>query len=133
MKTKPENTSTPESFIAGFEAKQRNTVWPDATRNSQGVDEVLWKGAPGAPLVQRIGICIFGLTFMLLGACMFEVGYEKSSRLFGPNGRCVFSAGRKVFLNGFRKHKVFINDESVNPSADNTQPEPEPPPPAASP
>jgi hypothetical protein len=61
-------SSNTEKLIEDVSAKQRNTVWPDAMINSKGVDEFLWRGSPDAPLVQRIGAWIFGITFMFLGA-----------------------------------------------------------------
>ena len=54
-----------DGVIEEIKAKQRNTAWPDTIVNSRGVDEFLWKGSSDAPLVQRIGAWIFGLTFVL--------------------------------------------------------------------
>jgi hypothetical protein len=62
-----------------IEAKQRNTVWPDTLRNSRSVDEFLWKGSSDAPLVQRAGAWIFGLTFILLSLALLDVAYEKQA------------------------------------------------------
>jgi hypothetical protein len=52
-----------EKWIDEIESRQRNIVFPDTVRNGRSVDELLWKGSPDAPLVQRIGIALFGLTF----------------------------------------------------------------------
>ena len=72
-----------ESVIEEIEAKQKNTVWPDTLRNSRSVDAFLWKGDPGAPLVQRMGAWIFGLFFILAGLGWVDVAYEKESIVFG--------------------------------------------------
>lgn len=89
--------------------KQSNTLWPDAFRNSRSVDEFLWKGSPDAPLVQRIGACIFGLTFMLSGVGFVEIDREitpdRKSIVLVIVGVLFFGAGLKVFLNGFRRRK----------------------------
>jgi hypothetical protein len=105
MKEKTEN-SDQERLVEEIEAKQRNIDWPDAMKNSSSVDEFLWKGSPDAPLVQRMGAWIFGLTFMLMGLCLFDIAYEKQDRACGIFSLLPFFLGVKVFLNGFRKHKA---------------------------
>jgi hypothetical protein len=92
--------------IEEIRAKQRSTVWPDAMRNSRSVDAFLWKGSPDAPLVQRIGAWIFGLTFILCGLGWVSVAYEKGDFVFGALSIVWFALGGKVFLNGFRRRKV---------------------------
>jgi hypothetical protein len=105
VKDKTEN-SNQERLVEEIEAKQRNTVWPDTMINSRGVDEFLWKGSPDAPLVQRIGAWIFGLTFILLGLGLFDIAYEKHDRVLGVFSLLPLFLGVKVFLNGFRRHKA---------------------------
>ena len=36
-------------------------------RNGRNVDDLLWKGDPKAPPVQRFGIALFGVVFILIG------------------------------------------------------------------
>lgn len=95
-----------DQAIEDLRAKQRNTVWPDPIRNSRSVDAFLWNGSPDAPLVQRIGAWIFGLTFILAGLLWVSVAYEKHDRVFGVLSIVWFAVGGKVFLNGFRRRKV---------------------------
>jgi hypothetical protein len=95
-----------DQAIEEVRAKQRNTVWPDPFINSRSVDEFLWKGSPGAPLVQRIGAWIFGLTFILIGLGWVDVAYERRWPVFGVLSILWFAVGGKVFLNGFRRRKV---------------------------
>lgn len=93
--------------------KQRNTVWPDTMLNGRNVDEFLWKGSPDAPLVQRIGACIFGVVFMLGGVGMIESVREMSPDRKSPASVFVsvliallfVLGGLKVFMNGFRRLK----------------------------
>lgn len=92
-----------QRFVEDFKAKQSNTLWPDTLKNSKGVDEFLWKGSPDAPLVQRIGAWIFGLTFILLGFAFVDIAYEKHSAFDLVFSSIWFLIGGKVFLNGFRK------------------------------
>jgi len=95
-----------DQLIEEVRSKQRNTVWPDAMGNSGSVDAFLWKGSPNAPLVQRIGAWIFGLTFILGGLLWVDVSYEKHDFVFGALSIVWFAVGGKVFLNGFRRRKV---------------------------
>ncbi len=95
-----------DESIEEVRAKQRNTVWPDATKNSRSVDVFLWKGSPNAPLVQRIGAWIFGLAFILIGLLWVDVAFERHSPVFGVLSIGWFAVGGKVFLNGFRRRKV---------------------------
>jgi hypothetical protein len=94
-----------QSVIDDIEAKQKNTTWPDTMINSRSVDAFLWKGDPNAPLVQRIGAWIFGLTFILGGLLWVDVAYEKHWGVIGVLSIGWFLVGGKVFLNGFRRRK----------------------------
>ena len=106
MKNDPEH---PQQLIEEIKAKQRNTTWPDTMLNGHGVDEFLWKGSPDAPLVQRVGAWIFGVTFMFLGVALTEADRETSpdrkSTAFVIVGILFFGVGVKVFLNGFRRRQ----------------------------
>ncbi len=86
-----------------IKAKQSNTLWPDAMKNSSGVDAFLWKGAPNAPLVQRIGAWIFGLTFFLLGVAFLAIAYEKHSPFVLVISLAIFMLATRICLNGFRR------------------------------
>jgi hypothetical protein len=50
------------------EEHQRAILVPDLIRSGRSVDEFMWKGDPKASLVQRIGLLIFGLMFLVLFA-----------------------------------------------------------------
>jgi hypothetical protein len=106
---RPKERST-RSVVEGLKAKQRNLVWPDALINSRGVDEFLWKGAPNAPLVQRVAAWLFGLAFIAVGLGFIAVAYEKGFIVFGVLSIVWFFAGVKVFLNGFRRRKATASE-----------------------
>ena len=97
--------SKQERFIEEVRAKQSNTIWPDALKNSKGVDEYLWKGSENAPLVQRIGAILFGITFLIGGLAFLNVAHQKQSALFGILAVGLFLVGGKVLLNGFKRGK----------------------------
>jgi hypothetical protein len=99
-------------LIEEVKARQSNTIWPDTLRNSRGVDEFLWKGAPNAPLVQRIGAWIFGLTFILLALVLWDVAYEKHAWVFAVLAIIFLMLGGRVCYSGFRKNAVKEPPES---------------------
>jgi hypothetical protein len=105
MRTKS-TVANRKRFIETIKAKQRNTVWPDPLINSRGVDAFLWKGSPDAPLVQRIGAWIFGLTFVLLGVVFVVIARNERSWIGIVVSIAPFLIGGRVFLNGFRKRKA---------------------------
>jgi hypothetical protein len=94
-----------EALVEDFNGKQSNTVWPEAMVNSRRVDEFLWKGSPDAPLVQRIGACIFGLVFILAGIGWFEVARTKGWIVFGALSIFWFLIGGRLFLNGLKRRR----------------------------
>lgn len=108
-----ENDPKPQQqLIEEVSRKQRNIVWPDTMVNGRSVDEYLWKGSPDAPLVQRVGAWLFGLTFMLLATALIEATRESPERGSPASAILVvfiavlfFLVGLKVFINGFRLRK----------------------------
>jgi hypothetical protein len=95
-----------DAFIEEVKDQQRNTLWPDTFRNGHSVDAFLWKGSPDAPLVQRIGACIFGLTFILGGLGWLDVAYEKHWRVFGVLSIAWFFVGARLIRNGFSRRRT---------------------------
>jgi hypothetical protein len=71
-----DETDPSEQLVEATKAKQRNVDWRDAHMNGRTVDEFLWKGSPDASLVQRIGACLFGIAFVLVGIGLVEVDRE---------------------------------------------------------
>jgi peptidoglycan/LPS O-acetylase OafA/YrhL len=59
------------------EARQKATVWPDTLRNGSSVDAFLWRGDPHAKPIQRAGLVVFGLTFLLLAICVASIPIQK--------------------------------------------------------
>jgi hypothetical protein len=99
-------TLDPQEFIHDVEARQRNILWPDALRNARSVDRLIFRGAPDAPLVQRIGIILFGLIYVC-GGLVF-LGFARAERSFWFS---LFSLGWillgiVVCRNGLKRHKA---------------------------
>lgn len=92
--------------VEELKARQRNLVWPDALINSRSVDQFLWRGAPNAPLVQRVGAWLFGLVFTVVGIGFLVVAYKKHFLVFGLLSIVLLYVGSRVFLNGFQKRGI---------------------------
>jgi hypothetical protein len=92
-----------ERLIEDVTASQRNTLWPDAMVNSSSVDALLWKGSPKATRVQRIGIAIWGLTFVLIGSACEMGAYERQDLFLMLFGLPCLALGTKLFLNAFKR------------------------------
>lgn len=97
------NERSTRKVVEELKARQRNLVWPDALINSRSVDQFLWRGAPDAPLVQRVGAWLFGLAFIAVGGVFLLVAYKKHFIVFGIFSIVWFFVGGRVFLNGFRR------------------------------
>ena len=66
-----------ERMREDLEPKQKATVWPDTIRNGRSVDAFLWKGDPKARPVQRIGLAIFALAFLLPATTIASIPFQK--------------------------------------------------------
>lgn len=67
-----------EQIREDIEARQRATVWPDTLRNERFVNAFLWKGDPNARPVQRVGLVVFALFFLLLGMSLVSIPFQKN-------------------------------------------------------
>src|SRR5262249_5097775 len=93
-------------LLEDVQSRQRNIVWPDTMRNGRSVDALLWRGSPEATTVQRIGIAVFGLSFLSLGLFfVFSMASEMHSVLIAVFGLFFVALGVKVSLNAFRQNR----------------------------
>jgi hypothetical protein len=67
MGNDPETQHPIEKLVDDVEFRQRITTWPEAMVNASSADELMWKGSRRITKVQRIGVAIFGLVFVLSG------------------------------------------------------------------
>lgn len=101
----PRDKGNPHAHVLEYvERKQRNTLWPDAMVNSSSVDALLWKGSPKATKLQRVGIAIWGLTFLSLGAFfVFVLASEQHSLMAAVIGLFGLALGTRITFNAFRR------------------------------
>jgi hypothetical protein len=62
-----------------IEAKQRAILWPDALRNGRTIHAFLWKGDPNAKPVQRAGLVVLALFFLLWTVYIATTYFEEYS------------------------------------------------------
>jgi hypothetical protein len=104
MAHSPKKQHPIEKLVDDVEFKQRNTTWPDAMVNARGVDEVLWTRSRHITKVQRIGVAVLGLAFVLIGILFvgdLDLGGGRLSVLFGTVSLLV---GAKLLWNSIRKN-----------------------------
>lgn len=66
-----------DQFREETEEKQHATTWPEALRGGRSVDELLWKGDPKAPLIQRAGLLVFALMYLSMFAVSIAIVIAK--------------------------------------------------------
>jgi len=98
-----------EQYLADLKARQRNIVFPDTVRNGRSVDKILWKGDPDAPLVQRIGTTIFGISYFAMGVGFWLLALQEKDlsgriveRLIGS---AVILLALRMFFNAAKRRK----------------------------
>jgi len=67
-----------EEIRRDVESQQKATVWPDTVRNGKSIDAFLWRGDPKAKPVQRIGLVVFALTFLLFAVTLGSIPFQKN-------------------------------------------------------
>src|SRR5579863_10365152 len=66
-----------QQLRADIEARQRNILWEDGRLGGRSVDAFLWKGDPKAKPIQRAGLVVFGLMFLLPAVVFACVPFQK--------------------------------------------------------
>ncbi len=91
-----------EKLVDDIEFKQRNTIWPDLVVNASSADELMWKGSRRITRVQRIGVGLFGLLFVLSGISIISL--SKGFRLGILISIAFVLVGCKLLWNSVRKN-----------------------------
>jgi hypothetical protein len=92
-----------DSYIEDIKDRQRNTVFPDVLRGGRSVDELLFKGSPNAPLVQRIGVMILAILYLGAAASSIAIAVEQGNWLIGVFAAIPFGVGGWFIRNAFRR------------------------------
>jgi hypothetical protein len=99
QKEKPDGSS----FLGEIRERQRNIVWPDTMRNGRSVDALLWKGSRDATTVQRVGIAIFGLCFLVAGLGFAYMAYLGREIILAAFAAIPTLLGLRLLRNVFRR------------------------------
>jgi hypothetical protein len=113
MTNVPEEQHPVERLVDAVESKQRNITWPDVMINASNADELMWKGSRRITKVQRVGVSLFGLVFVLSGISLAN-SFHKGSWVGIPIGIGFALVGCKLLWNSVRKNdlaKVGKKDE----------------------
>ncbi len=55
-----------EQLLKEIDRDQSPVTWPQTLNSGRAVDQFLWKGDPKATPIQRVGLVIFALMFLLV-------------------------------------------------------------------
>ena len=105
-----EENSTFEKIKADVEARQESILLEDQFRNNESVERLFWKGNPHARPVQRAGLLIFGIAFLLLGLGAFIASSEQmddaKSGFLGILGVASVLIAFRLIWNAFRRSRA---------------------------
>ncbi|MGC1297377.1 MAG: hypothetical protein WA869_20290 [Alloacidobacterium sp.] len=103
MRKRPGSKKELDSYIESVKVSQKNVTWPEVLRGSRSVDELLWKGARHAPMVQRIGVVILALAYLLVAVVFISIAVEQGSWFAGAFATILFGVGGWFIRNALRK------------------------------
>lgn len=66
-----------EQLRADLDARQRNTQWEDARKGGKSIDSFLWHGDPNAKPVQRAGLVVFAIAFLMFAVAFASIPFQK--------------------------------------------------------
>ena len=96
-----------EQSRAEVESSQKAILWEDARSGGLKVDEFLWKGDPNVKPIQRAGLIVFAVAFLLMSLAMASIPFAKDFDDGWPI-EFVMAAGAlaisgRLFRNAFRR------------------------------
>ena len=86
--------------------KQSNVLPPDLISNDRSVDDVLWNGPTGRPLVQRVGAFLVGFMLFSFNLAAASVFYEKGARVLLIPFAVIAAAGLRVIYMSIKGRSV---------------------------
>ena len=96
-----------ENLVDDVRQRQRNITYPDLIVNASGSDELMLKGSPRITRVQRVGVGIFGLFFLMAGVSIVTgIKIREEGWWIGvPIAAAFVLVGCKLLWNSVRKNK----------------------------
>jgi hypothetical protein len=97
-----------ENLVDSVRQRQRSITYPDLIVNASSSDELMWKGSPRITRVQRIGVGVFGLVFLMGGVGLVNAIYGQDGWWLSiPIGIAFVGVGCKLLWNSVRKIPTF--------------------------
>ena len=90
-------------LIRDGEVERENVLLSRKGRSDAGFDALLWRGSTGASLTQRVGLGIFGICFVFVGATLLELARENSSAVHLIVGVVFCLFGARLIANSVRR------------------------------
>jgi hypothetical protein len=106
-----------EQFAGEIRDRQSNVVWPGPLVNARLLGKLLWKGSQGTTAVQRIGLAIFGLTYLYVGLLVLALAKEKRSLWVAMAATPWLALGARVIHNAFRKQETGVGTDAKTENA----------------
>lgn len=103
MKKKPGSKKELDEYIDSVKISQKNVIWPDVLRGSRSVDELLWKGARNAPLVQRVGVVVLALGYLMMALVFTSMAVASGDWPMGVFAALLFGVGGWFIRNALMK------------------------------
>jgi hypothetical protein len=91
------------SYIESVKASQKNVTWPEVLRGGRSVDELFWKGARDASIIQRIGVVILALVYLMVGVVLVSMAVDQGSWFEIAFAAIPFAVGGWFIRNALRK------------------------------
>ncbi|WP_433972426.1 hypothetical protein [Tunturiibacter lichenicola] len=93
-----------EKLADEVKRKQSNVTYPDVLLNARNVDALLWKGSRHITRIQRAGVLLLSLAFLLVGILFVGNVTFGSPWLRLPFGLAAIGISCKLFWNSIRKN-----------------------------
>jgi hypothetical protein len=95
-----------ERIREDVEASQKAILWEDARNGGKSVDAFLWKGDPKAKPIQRVGLVVFALFFLLPAVLLVATPFAK--KLEDGSTICFFVAVVPLLISARLLRNAFL-------------------------
>jgi hypothetical protein len=95
-----------ERIREDVETSQKAVLWEDALKGGKSVDAFLWNGAPNAKPIQRAGLVVFALLFLLPAVLLIATPFAK--RFEDGSAICLFLAAVPLLISARLLRNVFL-------------------------
>jgi hypothetical protein len=113
VSTAPNENRPDQELVSDIQRRQRNTTWPDVMTNAASADALMWRGSNRMTKVQRVGVGLFGLCFVIAGAYFASNIYNGEGWIGLIFAVVFFLVGFKILWNSIRKNNHSKTPENL--------------------